>query len=153
MADLFGVDIAGILNEAMGEGLLDGVLFQPEIGVRTAGQLSKGPDLTYTTLTFKGFAEIREYDGRDQALIGIIDAEVGILGDSISGGAVPKVGDLASIDGGRYTLRRVNGDPARAMYLCLASNLPEDLPTENKLLLEDGSSFILLESGDFLLLE
>lgn len=118
MADLFGIDIAGTLNDAMEEagGLLDGTLTRTTPGTRTGGSLTAGTNPTTTTHTFKGFVETKEKRRPDQ--VGSRGtAVVTILGASLSPATTPRVNDTATIDGSTYTLLELlSRDPASAVY-------------------------------------
>lgn len=122
MADLFGIDIAGILNDAMGPGLLEGTLTQITPGVRTPGQLSSGTNPTEAVHTFRGFVE-RVSASRNWTLVDRHPVRVSILAASLPFEVVPLVGDRVEIDGGIYEIvGDINVDPATALYICGAAS-------------------------------
>lgn len=126
MPRLFGVDIAGEINKALGPGLLDATLTKVVAGTRTGGSLTAGTNPTTTTHTAKGF--IDEYSDfqrggqtpgdEDNTLIQDGDRKVTLLGESIDPAAVPEAGDRVTIEGTEFRIIRVKRDPAGATYEC-----------------------------------
>lgn len=118
MAKLFGLDIAKIVSDSIAGagGVRPGVLTVKTTGTRTPGSLTAGTQPTTTTYTFKGFAE-----NRTQRRFGTSLSEqmsiVTILGASVQSLYVPKVDDIAVIDGQSYMLKELMArDPASAVY-------------------------------------
>ncbi len=118
MADLFGLDIAGIVNDAMVEagGLRPGTLTRITAGTRTPGSLTAGTNPTPTTHSFEGFVERREV--RRGGQVGAsAEPVVTLLGASVSPTAVPQVNDRVTVDGQTFTLvELLERDPASAVY-------------------------------------
>ncbi len=118
MAELFGLDIAGIVNDAITEagGVRPGSLLKTAPTTRTAGSLTAGNNPKTTTHTFQGFSETKEKRRTGQVgamSIGIVT----ILGKSVLPIAVPEVNDVATIDGDDWTLLElISRDPAEAVY-------------------------------------
>lgn len=116
MPNLFGIDIAGIINSeiAGAGGVLSGTLTRTVPGTRTAGSLTAGTNPTETTHSFKGFVETKA--DRRPGQIGVQSmAVVTILGASLS--VTPEVNDTALLDGVTYTLvELLTRDPAAAVY-------------------------------------
>lgn len=119
MADLFGLDIAGIVNDAITQagGVRPGTLTKTTPGTRTAGNLTGGTNPTTTTHTFQGFVEEKEVRRDNQVGASSFGMTLSILGASVSPEAVPEVNDTAEIDGKTYILvELVSRDPAEALY-------------------------------------
>lgn len=116
MPNLFGIDIAGELNKAMGSGLLPVVLTKSVKGTRTVGSLTAGTQPTSTTYTGRGFID----DYTDKQITGTTivtgDRKVSILGASIS--VIPAANDRVTIEGLTYNIIKVKRDPAAAVYEC-----------------------------------
>lgn len=119
MPDLFGIDIAGILNTEIANagGLPQGTLTKVTRGTRTSGSLTAGLSETPTTHTFNGFLE------QGQVRIpGTRATETGdfitILGASVTPTAVPGVNDTVVLEGQTYELVELMvRDPAAATYM------------------------------------
>lgn len=118
MAELFGIDIAGIINTELANagGVRSGTLTKTAPGTRTGGSLTGGTNPTTTAHTFNGFVETKAKRRRGQ-----VGAEpmavVTILGASVTPAAVPEVNDTVLIDGATFTLLELlNRDPAEAVY-------------------------------------
>ena len=120
MANLFGLDIAGIVNDAIASaGNLRPVTLTKTIsGTRTSGSLTGGNNPTTTTHTCQGFRDssVMVMEGTNTRTTGRF---VSILGASISPPTAPESGDTVTIDGETF---RINGvpevDPANALYRC-----------------------------------
>lgn len=118
MADLFGLDIAGIVNDAIAGagGVRPGTLTKTTPGTRTPGSLTGGSNPTTTTHSFNGFTETKEVRRTGQVGASSM-AVVAILGASVTPAATPEVNDTALIDGVTYTLvELLKGDPAGAVF-------------------------------------
>lgn len=116
---LFGIDIAGIIDQEMSAGLLDLTLIKITPGTRTVGQLTAGTNPTSASTAGKGI--IDDYQDRqiNETTIKRGDRRVLIIGNSLSGGAViPEAGDQVTIEGATYEIVGVERDPAAATYTC-----------------------------------
>lgn len=121
MGDKFlGVDIAGEIHKALSPGLYDAVLTRRTAGARTTSNLAGGTNPTETTFTARGFVDTYEESEIDGEIIKRGDRIVVLIGDSISGGAVPQANDTVAIEGGTYRVVAVDRDPAKATYECQA---------------------------------
>lgn len=117
MPDLFGLDIAGIVNsEIVGAGnVRTGTLSRITPGSRGA-TLIGGNNPTDTTHSFNGFVETKTRRASD-SLVEEPMATVSILGASVSPAAIPQVGDTVTIDGTTWDLvELMDRDPAGALY-------------------------------------
>jgi hypothetical protein len=118
MANLFGLDIAGIVNDALSGagGLRPGTLATTSPGTRTGGSLTGGTNPTTTSHSFQGFVETKEVRRKGQVGADLM-AVVTIIGASVTPSVVPEVNDVATIDGTSYTLvELLKRDPAEAVY-------------------------------------
>ena len=118
---LFGIDIAGIVNDTISPGLLDLTLTVTTPGTRTPGDLSGGTNPTTVVSTGKGIKEPLT-SIRPESIVQDAMAVILIIGDSLSPAAVPEEQDLVSIEGPDYTIIRVARDPAAATYTCQVKN-------------------------------
>jgi hypothetical protein len=118
MPNLFGIDIAGIINKEMGPLLLPVVLIKSVKGTRTTGNLSGGVQPISTSYNARGF--ISDYTDRevDGTLVVTGDRKVCILGASISSSKIPQGNDKVTVEGYTYKIVRVKRDPAAATYTC-----------------------------------
>lgn len=120
MTNLFGVNIANIVATSIAQagGVHDVTLIKIAQGTRTPGQLSGGSNPTETQHPAKGFEESLSVL-RPETIVQDARAVVTILGDTITGGAVPVAGDSVISEGTRRRIvGPVNRDPARAVYQC-----------------------------------
>jgi len=116
---LFGVNISGLINQHIGPGVNDCTLTKVTPGARTAGQLTGGTNPTSTTHAAKGFLDNLDKNRLEGSLVEDGDVLIGIVGDSIVGGEVPRPGDRVTILGNTYNVIQVEVDPAQALYECV----------------------------------
>lgn len=115
MPNIFGADIAGKLNAAMGKLLFDVVLTKKTASLRPQN-LTAGIDTREKDYTGKGFVEDyneRQIDG-DRVQVG--DRKITVLGASLA--VVPEIGDSLTIESSTYIIVSVKRDPAGATYEC-----------------------------------
>ncbi len=117
MPNLFGQDIAKIVNDALGSGLLDATLTKVTGTTRQANRTGGTVEST-TSHTCKGVME--DYTARqiDGTIVQVGDRRVLLLGASISPAAVPEANDRITIEGETLYVLRVERDPAAAAYVC-----------------------------------
>lgn len=120
--ELFGVDVAGIIADALGDGLPDVTITRAAAGARQAGNLTGGrKPAPPQKFSCKGFWD--DFSGPQPG----IDLEVGdrkavLIGDTIPAAALPiQRNDLITVheDGGDVSLyveKPVRRDPAAATY-------------------------------------
>lgn len=118
MPNLFGVDIAKEINDAMGSGLLAATLIKVTPGTPTTGSLTSGSNPKTSSSSCRGVIE--EYDSReiDGTIIYMGDRKVLLLGGSLPSGTVPTPGDRVTIEGSTFDVVGVKRDPAAASYTC-----------------------------------
>lgn len=121
---LFGVNIASVLNQAMGGGLFSTGLTKVVAGTRNPADPTAGVPSVYTTYIGRGFVEM--YAERDimESLVEQGDRKIILLGASLS--AVPQTNDKLLIEGDEFRILRVTRDPAAATYTCQARRLTSD---------------------------
>lgn len=120
MPRLFGLDIAGLVNNAIGSagGVRPAVLYQTLNSLRTAGNLTGGNNAQTVPHNCQAFV-----DSSTERRTGTLTTEggdfVSILGASISPPAIPKPSDQVLLDGVTYTITEIaEVDPAQALYRC-----------------------------------
>lgn len=130
---LFGVDIAGIINDVISPGVLDVTVEVYTAGARTSGNLTGGRARTADTFTCKGFWDDFTGTPPPGVTIELNDRRANLIGDSIPAGRVVKRNDAITVheEGGDFTLYAVkllSRDPAAAMfqYLCRDRRGPDN---------------------------
>lgn len=117
--ELFGVDIAGIVADAMGDGLLDVVVTRYSEGARDANNLTGGKPKTPATVEgIKGFWD--DFTGTPPPGIELElgDRKAVLIGDTIPAGGQPLKNDAITIEGVTlYMVQLVSRDPAAAVYV------------------------------------
>lgn len=118
---LFGLDIAAIVNGAMGSGLPDVTLVKVTSGGRDPADPTSQLAETTANKAAKGFIENYSEEALTNTSIRRTDRLISVLGDSIADGAVPQMGDRLVAEGTTWEIVSVPGrDPAGAVYLCQA---------------------------------
>ena len=118
MGNLFGLDIAQIVADALAEAgnLQQGKLLKSTPGAEDPTDPTSPPSATVTQHTFQGFIEQRA-ERRYETLIVESSPIMTIIGKSVSPAAEPKVNDQAELAGTTYSLARlIHRDPAGATY-------------------------------------
>lgn len=120
--ELFGVDIAGIINDAVGPGLLPVVVTRYTPGDRQPGNLTGGRPKTPATVTgIRGIWEDVPRTPPAGVEILLNDRVAMLIGDSIPAGGRPERNDAVTINGiTLYCVQLIAEDPASAhlKYLC-----------------------------------
>ena len=118
MSDLFGLDIAQIVADAIESAgnLQPGVLTKSVPGADDPDDLTASVPEATTSHAFQGFLADREVL-RPDTLIPEAIPVMTILGASVDPSAVPKVNDTVSLGGFTFLLHRlISRDPASAVY-------------------------------------
>lgn len=121
MPDLFGTDIAGIINDAMGGELLAGELRKKGKTERDPENPTGGTSTQFGgPIPFRGFFEEKSEVYVNGTLVSIGGQTISILGGSLPIGVRPEVGDLVSIEEepGEFIILKIGRDPAAAMFTC-----------------------------------
>jgi hypothetical protein len=115
--NLFGANISGKLNKALGKRLPVVTITHFTPGTRTAATPSAGANPTETTHTGRGVRL-----GMSSLRKGTIHPEtkdaVLVLGDSISPSVVPAANDTITINGVENTIVITEVDPDNAAFIC-----------------------------------
>jgi hypothetical protein len=118
MPDLFGLDLAGIVADAIDQagGLLGVTLTKKTPGTRNPADLTAGTNPTSTPYACEGV--VSDYTTRliDGTLVATGDRRILILGATLPAGVVPSSGDQVTIESLTYDVVRVTRDPAAASY-------------------------------------
>lgn len=119
MPDLFGLDIAGMVNDAIvGAGGLPALtLIKVTPGTRTSGNLTGGTNPTEVPHAGNGF-EAPLSSLRPDTVAAEATGVVVILGASLPSGIEPKATDKVAFEGAASRIVRVERDPAAATYIC-----------------------------------
>lgn len=119
---LFGVDIAGIVADAMGGQLLPVTITRYTRGDRDPGNLTGGQPATPETVTgISGFFEDFTRDPPPGVVVELGDRKALLIGDTIPAGGHPLRNDAITIEGETlYMVQLLSRDPAAAtfVYLC-----------------------------------
>jgi len=117
MPELFGLDIAGIIGDEIGPGVLPATLIKVTPGVRDVNDLTSGINPTEQSFDGRGFIDSYSDSQIDGTLIKIGDRKITLIGSTFE--AIPEPTDKITIEG--LTHRIVNPikrDPAAATYEC-----------------------------------
>ena len=115
---LFGVDIAGALNTALGPLLPSMTLTKVLPGTRSASDPSAGTQPTSRAYPCKGILDTYRTSQIDQTIVKQGDRKALLLGDSLPSGVVPAPGDTVTAEGAVFTVVAVERDPDAATYTC-----------------------------------
>lgn len=119
---LFGVDIAKLIKDNIGPGVLDATLTTVTEGTRTPSDATAGTNPTETAYPCKGFIDSQMVRFRNGTLVQNGNKVVVLIGDTInSGNTAPKPGDKITIESTVYLIPddgTIDRDPAAATYTC-----------------------------------
>lgn len=116
---LFGVDIAKLVADNIGPGVLAAELLSYAPTTRSADPTA-GRQPTETVVACKGFIDSKGKENIGGTLVEDGDVVIVLLGDTINGGQLaPKVNDRVRIEGKTYRVRGLDRDPAAATYSLL----------------------------------
>lgn len=118
MADLFNIDIAGIVAQEIGPGLLPATLIQVRNTARTPGSLTGGTNPSESSIGGRGV--ITDYNDSqvNGTLIKKGDRQVLLIANTFPGKPVPLPDDKVTIENLTYNIVAVKRDPAAATYRC-----------------------------------
>lgn len=116
--ELFGIDIAGLIAEHVGTGLLDATVTRYTNGARDPDDLTGGTNRTPATVTgIKGMWEDLPSTPPPGVTFQLNDRIALLIGDTIPAGGLPLRNDAIEIEGlTLYMVQLMNRDPAAATY-------------------------------------
>lgn len=116
---LFGINISGIIKQAMAKGLLPLVLVKEIPGARDAADLTDGQALAEKRYPCRGFIDsyaLRQIDG---TTVQRGDKKILIIGDTLPAGVIPEPNDRIVAEGITHVIQGTpERDPAIATYVC-----------------------------------
>lgn len=119
MPELFGIDIAGIIAQEVGPGVLPATLIVVTPGTRLLGNPTGGTQPTRTSIPGgRGLIDDYTDDQIDGTLVQEGDRIVTLIANTFPGLPVPKPNDEVTIENGTYKIIRVKRDTAAATYTC-----------------------------------
>lgn len=118
MPNLFGIDIAGLLAQEIGPGVLPAILIVVTPGTRDPLNPTSGVRPTEVSITGRGFIEDYEDREIDGTLVKDGDRKITLIANTFPNQPVPKSEDKITIEGTTYIIKRVARDPAAATYTC-----------------------------------
>lgn len=120
MPDLFGLDIAGMVNDALSSagGLVPGSFVKSAPGTRDPDDPTAGTNPTTTIHSFQGFFENLTVTRREGSIVREAGEYVSILGVSIDPATEPEPGIVITLEGRTVTAKElVTRDPAAALFI------------------------------------
>ncbi len=116
--ELFGVDIAGLIADNIGPGVLECTITKKSYAPRDAANPTKGKTATPATHSCRGFWEDYAPADIDGTNILLNDRKAVLIGDTIPDGAIPQKQDEITIEGKTLVVHRLQlRDPAAAVYI------------------------------------
>lgn len=117
MPDLFGIDIAGTIADAMGDGLLPCTLHKVTSGTRSATDPTAGLSVVERAVPCRGILEHFRSSQIDGELVKVGDRRGLILGGTLPSGVVPEEDDYFTCESTRMRIVRIiDRDPAGASW-------------------------------------
>lgn len=114
---LFGIDIAKLINDNVGSGLLDATLIVWTAGTRSSSQPTSGTTPTSVSHGCKGFVDSQATKNLKGTSAADGTKVIVLIGDSINNGnMVPGLKDNVTIEGATYSIEKIDRDPAAATY-------------------------------------
>jgi len=120
MPDLFGLDLAGIVNDAIESagGLVPLSLIKEVETPPPPDDPGGAGTVTQTTYPGNGIIDDYEDEHIDGTLVKRGDRQILILGASLPSGIIPAEDDKVTIEEGTYNVVAIKRDPAAATYVC-----------------------------------
>lgn len=122
--ELFGLDIAGIINDAFSGALLPATITKETLGARDPANLTAGRAVTTAEFQCTGFWEDFTGTPPPGVTLELNDRKAVLIGDSIPAGGIPARNDLITIEeatgpSSLYVVKQLARDPAAAVYTYL----------------------------------
>ena len=118
MVELFGIDIAQLIDDNISDGLPDVVLIKVTPGTRDPSDVTGGTQPTSASFAAKGFIEDYTDFEFNSTSVQIGDRKITLIGNSIESLQIPDTGDRITIEGETWNIMNVKRDPAAATYIC-----------------------------------
>lgn len=120
-AELFGVDIAGLVAENMAGQLFPVTVTRFTAGARDPNNLTGGKPVTPAAVTgITGFWEDFTRDPPPGVEIELGDRKAVLIGDTVPAGGLPLRNDAIEIEGEtQFMVQLISRDPASAVYVYL----------------------------------
>lgn len=115
MPDLFGLDVKGLVADALAGQLVPGTLVETVVGART-GDVTAGRAQTAVNHSFEGVLDDYETDEVDGTTVQAGDRRVLVIAGSLVSPVVPQPNWNVTIEGQTYRVTRVLRDPAAATW-------------------------------------
>lgn len=118
---LFGVNISGIVKQAMAAGLPKATLRKPNYSALDVASPTAEPSVSYRAYPCRGFEEEAAVVRRGGTAVETGQRVILLLGDTLPKGVQPEPGDRITLLGETTEIvgDGVTTDPARATYLCV----------------------------------
>lgn len=116
MPDIFGVDIAAAVGDALGDQLPEVRLTRRTESTRTDGQLTGGKTVKEKNHNTVGIVEEYSEGQIDGEIVKMGDRKLLIIAANLPTGVVPQPGDRARTENVIYDVVAVKRDPAAATY-------------------------------------
>lgn len=118
MPDIFGIDIAGLIDEALSDAVFEQTLIKVS-STRDPVNPSK-KTIVETPHPCRGFVDNFSKENMRGTSVRITDHKIVILGNTLPVGIVPEPGDKIIAEGSTFTIvdEGVMRDPAGATYEC-----------------------------------
>ena len=122
-----GIDVSGIVKKEIGDKVLNSPEHSATLtlfteGTRT-GNLTGGTNPTSTAHTCKAFIDTQARRSVGGTLVDDGHVIVGIIGDTIVPAGAPRSEDTIALEGRTYRIKKIDRDPAAAMYTCLTKSV------------------------------
>lgn len=115
---LFGVDIAALIADNIGPGVLDVAISKKASGARDPANPANGIPQTPSPFACKGFWEDFAPADIDGSNILLNDRKAVLIGDTIPADGIPQKQDEITIEGRTLAVHRlILRDPAAAVYI------------------------------------
>lgn len=124
MPDLFGLDIAGIINDGIADagGVLDVSLIKVTHGDRGSNSTGGEARIESAPIACKGFINNKTSMRKGDSLTTEENNSVLILGASLPAGTIPELNDKITVEGSTFQIIKTpKRDPAAATYICWVS--------------------------------
>ncbi len=120
MPELFGIDIAGIVADAIAPGLLDVTITLERTAARVPGKLTAGPVQLEPEIVIGAKGIWQDFTGQPPpgVVVELGDRKAFLIGDTIPAGKLPVRNTAITIEGQTlFVAKLLSRDPAAATYV------------------------------------